>query len=242
MAFWGQHKCGSMWLNTITGALCKKAGIRYRKFSHPGEFGHDLPKYVADHGLECVSWVNAEWNVVKDLDFRGFHVVRDPRDLLVSAYFSHLKTHPTEAWPQLAEFRPFLERATMEDGLFMEFGFIPDTFRRLREWQLDDPRVLQLRLEDVSPDPVNALREAYRFIGLFDRGLTEADFLAVMDRHRFESVSGGRKPGEEDRNSHFRKGIAGDWKNHLTERHVRYFKTALNDVLLKYGYEQDDRW
>jgi hypothetical protein len=242
MAYFGQHKSGSTWLNRITMSLCKKAGIPAAQFSKRSDFDHDLGQYVAQRGIRCVAWNNAEWELVKDLNFRAFHVVRDPRDVLVSAYYSHLKTHPTKDWPQLAQFRPFVEKAEMEDALFMEIGFIPDVFRRFREWNLDDPRVMNLRLEDISPDPVNKLRKAYQFIGLFDAGVTEDQFLEVMEEHQFEKLSGGRKQGEESTNSHYRKGIAGDWQNHFNKRHCNYFKRAMNDILVKYGYEQDENW
>ena len=31
-------------------------------------------------------------------EFRGIHLIRDPRDIVVSGYFSHLKTHPENEW------------------------------------------------------------------------------------------------------------------------------------------------
>lgn len=242
MAYLGQHKCGSTWLNLMTVDLCKAAGIACARLSNRANFKHDLGKFVREKGLGCIAWNNAEWSIMKGLDFRGFHVVRDPRDILVSAYYSHKKTHPTEEWPQLAQVRPFLEAAEFEDALFIELGFIPDVFRRLREWDISDERVLNLRLEDLSQDPENILRQAYTHIGLFDAGLTEERFQQVLAERDFEKLSGGRKKGEEDTSSHFRKGVAGDWRNHFTERHIRYFKAAMNDILVKYGYEQDDQW
>jgi hypothetical protein len=242
MAFFGQHKSGSTWMNRMTISLCRKAEIPVARFSKRADFNYDLGKYVADHGVRCVAWNNAEWSIVKDLNFRAFHVVRDPRDILVSAYYSHLKTHPTNEWPQLAQFRPFLQGAKMEDGLFMEFGFIPDVFRRLREWDTTDPRVLQLRLEDVSKCPKEKLRQAYTFAGFFDAGVTDEIFEESLEENSFEKLSGGRKKGQENRDSHYRKGTAGDWKNHFNERHITYFKSALNDILVKYGYEKDSNW
>jgi len=242
MAYLGQHKSGSTWLNLLTMDLCKAAGLTCGRFSARKDFNFNLGAYVKEKNLDCIAWNNAEWSLMKDLNFRGFHVVRDPRDVLVSAYYSHVKTHPTESWPQLEQVRPFLEAAEFEDALFIEIGFVPDVFRRLREWQLNDPRVMDLRLEDISKDPVNTLRKAYTFIGLFDAGLSEEAYLRVMDERSFEKLSGGRKKGEEDTSSHFRKGVHGDWKNAFTDRHIRYFKRAMNDILVKYGYEKDDQW
>jgi hypothetical protein len=242
IAFWGQHKCGSNWINRITEAVATRIGLRYEKFSRPTEFDRDLPAHVARNGLQCVSWVNAEHRMIKDLDYRAYHVVRDPRDILVSAYFSHLKTHPTDRWPRLAEFRPKLQAVSKDEGLMMEFDFIKDVFRRLREWDLSDQRTLTLRLEDISPDPPAAFRRAFEFVGFFDAGLSEWGFKRIMKRFRFEKMSGGRRRGVENRDSHFRKGEHGDWKNHFTAEHTAYFKAQLNDILVKYGYERGDAW
>src|SRR4030095_9784796 len=39
----------------------------------------------------------------------------------------------------------------------------------------------------------------------------------IVHYNIFETAT-GRKPGQEDVNAHLRKGIAGDWKNHFTNR------------------------
>ena len=111
VAYFGQHKCASAWCHGIMGRMAKKAGLRHQKFSRRTEFDSDLGAYVARHRLGAVSWVNAEYTLLAGLDCRGFHVVRDPRDILVSAYFSHLTTHPTENWPRLVPFREKLQAA-----------------------------------------------------------------------------------------------------------------------------------
>jgi lipopolysaccharide transport system ATP-binding protein len=39
----------------------------------------------------------------------------------------------------------------------------------------------------------------------------------IVKKCSFESLSGGRIPGDENRHHHYRKGVAGDWKNHMPE-------------------------
>lgn len=242
IAYWGQHKSGSNWIHQITGRVARKLSMKYARFSRPLEFDGDLSNYRDKHGLKCVSWVNAEYTKIKDVEWKGYHVVRDPRDVIVSAYFSHVKTHPTENWPRLAEFRPKLQAASKEDGIMMEFDFIKDVFRRLENWDVNDARALTLRLEDISQDYVTKFREAFEFVGFFDLGLSDKLFLMIMEEFSFEKMSGGRKKGEEDTDSHYRKGVHGDWVNHFTDQHKDYFKEHHNDLLVKYGYESDDNW
>jgi hypothetical protein len=69
------------------------------------------------------------------------------------------------------------------------------------------------------------------------------DYLGkVVAANRFEARTGGRKPGAEDLGSHERKGVAGDWKNHFTDRVAKAFKERYGELLVATGYEADDRW
>ncbi len=44
----------------------------------------------------------------------------------------------------------------------------------------------------------------------------------------FKNMSGGRKPGSEDKGSFFRKGISGDWRNHFSAEEIKVFNNALD--------------
>lgn len=59
---------------------------------------------------------------------------------------------------------------------------------------------------------------------------------------RFERLTGGRVRGQEDVLSHERKGVAGDWRNHFTERVPREFKARFGELLVATGCEKDLHW
>jgi len=63
----------------------------------------------------------------------------------------------------------------------------------------------------------------------------------VLVANKFEARS-GRKRGQEDVTSHERKGIAGDWKNHFTDKIAKTFKERFGELLVATGYETDWRW
>ena len=52
----------------------------------------------------------------------------------------------------------------------------------------------------------------------------------------FQRFSGGRLRGDEDRASHFRKGVAGDWRDHFDEEAVRSFEAQAGGLLRDLGY------
>jgi hypothetical protein len=103
-----------------------------------------------------------------------------------------------------------------------------------------------VRYERLVADPVAELCAISTYAGL---GLTRGFAAAVSDRHRFERLTAGRRiwragrrPGESDPRSHFRKGVVGDWRAHFTPEHVALFKAHGGADLIRLGYEQDDRW
>ena len=68
--------------------------------------------------------------------------------------------------------------------------------------------------------------------------LNEETLNMVIENVKFKPMSGGRQSGEENQNSHQRKGISGDWRNHFTKKHIQIFKEMGGEDFLKsVGYE-----
>src|SRR5579862_2201277 len=99
--FLGHHKCASCWTSDIVLELCATLRWCYWSIDHPGPFARvGLPRWAADNRIDVVGFLNARPELLPDdPDLRGFHVIRDPRDLCVSAYWSHRNSHPVGAWP-----------------------------------------------------------------------------------------------------------------------------------------------
>ena len=102
LAYFGHHKCATIWISSIVSSVCKKIGLRFFEVNGPPLFDHNLKSFVEGKKIEFLSYTNANIKFVNRLEnFTGFHVIRDPRDIIVSAYFSHLHSHPTDIWPEL---------------------------------------------------------------------------------------------------------------------------------------------
>jgi hypothetical protein len=61
-------------------------------------------------------------------------------------------------------------------------------------------------------------------------------------KSKFSNFSSGRKNGVEDKNSFYRKGVVGDWKNYMNKENVELFKKYSGESLILLGYEKDDNW
>jgi hypothetical protein len=226
------------------------------KYVHsPGQFNRDLASYLEQNSIDFLTYANADINFVRQLEhFRGFHVIRDPRDIAVSSYFSHLHSHPTDGWASLEAHRETLQEISKEEGLFRDMEFIHnDVFERMARWDYSLPHVLEVKMEDLTREPVEQFMKIAEFLGILKKRPTIFSRQAVprisagklekiIHKKNFSRLSGGRKPGEENSKHHFRKGVAGDWVNHFNEDHKNYFKEKYNPLLVQLGYENDDRW
>jgi len=272
LAYFGHHKCASSWLSDITREIAAAAGLTYAHVHNPRMFGGDLRSYLADNRVGFLAYVNASGSVVSALDdYRGFHVIRDPRDIVVSSYFSHLYSHPTTDWPELVDHRRQLIAVDKERAMYLVIDFLEGVFEDLAGWEYSNPRVLELKMEDVVRAPEVTLLSAFEFLGLVDvdrTGLPVQLAAAVssvkvrrpwlmpfrvvplpasvvtrtLKRNAFAVKADGRTPGVENVSSHYRKGISGDWANHFSAGHKDYFKARYGDLLVMLGYESDRDW
>jgi hypothetical protein len=241
LAYYGHHKCGTQWMKSILRPVADR--IRRDLVVHSGRatFGRSLAATISDPATTLLCYVNADARQVERLGpMRGFHIVRDPRDIVVSAYYSHLYSHPD--YGKLQEHRRRLQSASKSEGLLLEMHNRRHQFRVMEGWDYERSDVLELHMEAVTTDTRNALPRILSFLGLgAGEGFDEAFVNQIVEQNDF-NVLAGRPPGTEDVRSHYRKGVAGDWVEHFNEEHVAYFKAHYNDLLIKLGYESSPDW
>jgi len=178
-------------------------------------------------------------SIQKTKDYKGFYVMRDPRDFLISQYFSNRFTH--KPGKKIVEtHKAQLDSLSEEEGIMYNINFFPEVYESMRSWtKCDDPRMKVMKYEDLFGknqfDHIKALFEHLE-IRISDQKLK-----SILDQYSFKSIS-GRKKGEGDKHSHYRKGVAGDWKNYFSEAHKKHFKEIAGQILIDLGYEQDLNW
>ena len=169
--FFGHHKCGTSWFTQILWHLSADLGLKFRGFNSPEQFEEiGLAEFVKKEGIDWLSLRNASWENVKKLpNFRGFHVVRDPRDIVVSGYFSHLKTHQLSC-DSIIQAREKLVNLPKEDGLIAEMeGISGGILDQISEWNYGErEEILELKMEEIAADPATKFREIFQHLGYFD--------------------------------------------------------------------------
>lgn len=173
-------------------------------------------------------------------DFRAFYILRDPRDIIVSNYFSMKYSHPALN-EYLASNRRDLGQLSEEDGIMKVIvktaKFISQIMHR---WKMaDDPRIKTYKFEDVfGPDQFGHVKDLFAHCRL---ALDDRDIRQLLDQYSFQKMS-GRQAGTEDQKHHYRKGVSGDWKNYFTAAHKECFNREAGELLVGLGYEKDLHW
>jgi hypothetical protein len=242
LAYFGHHKAGSTWISRITQEICAQSGLQAVVHNNAMRLGGHLEEYRKANPFNFLILLNSDYTFVRYVDVKGFHVVRDPRDIVVSGYFSHYYNHPDEGWPRLTHFRRYLRTLSKDEGLLREMEFLSGGLYDMLAWNYDTPAILQLRFEDLIKDPVHHFTVIFGFLGIVPQKASEEQLGGIIGQYSFEKLSGGRQPGSEDQTHHFRKGKPGDWQNHFNEQHKDYFKRLYNPLLLKLGYEKTENW
>jgi hypothetical protein len=182
-AYFGHHKCASTWIDNIIREVALEHGYNYRGIvDHQTPTGHgpltdythtfgrdELGGYVQREGIDFIGALTSDWSQVEGLSsFRAFHVIRDPRDIIVSGYFSHKNSHPVDHLPHMEAHRKRLQSMPKEEGLLLEMDYAASEMDDLATWNYDHPSVLELKMEDLTARPYEGFVEVFEFLGLLD--------------------------------------------------------------------------
>jgi Sulfotransferase domain len=174
--------------------------------------------------------------IPKPARYKAFFVMRDPRDIVISWYFSIKCSHPVVG--EVEQLRLHLNRLSDSDGLLYAIEFLHDygLFKAQRSWAhvpTYDPNVLLVRYEDLLGPNNQPIVE--RLLEHCDIRMPSTVLAELLAAHSFEQLS-GRKRGQEDRHAHYRKGIAGDWRNYFDLKIEARFQEVAGDVLAVWNY------
>lgn len=189
---------------------------------------------------------------------RAAYLYRDGRDVLTSFFFHRLRvarrtSHPasdkvrrhlTALFGHEYEERPvryLLSRFVDHELRRPSMGSRLSWSRHVTEWYAPDerPHLAYLRYEDLLADaPTTLATTLERLTGEpADRDRVSSS----VERFSMQAQT-GRLPGQEDTESHIRKGIVGDWKNHFTRECAEIFHHHAGETLILLGYEEDAGW
>jgi Sulfotransferase domain len=167
--FFGHHKCATTWIESMIKPVCNELKLNHCNVHNSKIFREELDQFVETNKIDFLSYTNADYDYVKQLkSFKGFHVVRDPRDIVVSAYFSHLYSHSTEEWSELISYREKLKNMSKDEGLLEEIKFRKKSFEMMGNWDYKLNHVMEIQMEKLIINPYNYFVEILRFLGILN--------------------------------------------------------------------------
>ncbi|NEU14308.1 hypothetical protein G3T14_19565 [Methylobacterium sp. BTF04] len=220
------HKCASRWMIAY---LAKTADINARSFTSV-----DRTDLIRPSEADWCLFGNSAYETAASRKLFGIHIVRNPLSILLSAYYSHLTSHPTDGWSKLERHRAVLRSANLVDGLYLTLAFLEQDnindgavgpLYALRRWDYSDPRFLVVRMEDAVGDPSGVLGRALGSANM--KVPNDADF-------RFEAFADGRSIGDIRPDAHYRSGLPHEWRDVLPQPLINHCRWAYSDLLERY--------
>jgi len=224
------HKAMTTYFNAVLRLFAYASGVTYEKVLL--EQPLDRSKVIlSNHG---------KMDFPALAPYRCVHLMRDPRDMIVSGYHYHKWTY--EAWAMRPDengqsYQDKLNSVDKKTGLFMEIDHFVFFYRELLEnWDMDDPDTLEVSYEGLMGEGRDALyRDIFEFFGCEGEQLDLG--VDLMRLFEAKSRTGRSEDAAQAKHSHIRSGRSEQWRKELDPAHLAYIEAQLGPVLRKFGYD-----
>lgn len=225
------HKCGTVWFLSVLKDVAEHYGLAFEARRYGAGIADGTRVVMYEHPPQTLDGLPP---------FRGSHIIRDPRDAIVSGYHYHLWSEewwlhdPQESYGGVG-FQDHLRSLSMEQGLMAEIRWAATYgVREMTDWDYHDPRFLELRYEDAMRDKDATFDRLFRHYGFSPEAADKAVYIAR--RSSFDRVA-RRAAGTVKEGSHLRSGKAGQWREVLTQDHLDLLDHLTDNAPRRLGYD-----
>lgn len=235
------HKTGTVWMDGVFKAIAAALGRNYlqlnsRNLHRLDELERPSILFSPDSNLHRLS------DLLDRDDVRILHLIRDPRDVLISAMHYHKKSKETwlhEAVPGYDNrtYQRTLNglKTTLQKYVFEMEHSTRNTIREMVQWDYGRPNCIEARYEDLRQD-----KRLRCWSGMVDAlGFDPEEQVVCREMFRKNSLFGnltlyGSK--------HVRSGDVAQWKRTFTPELATAFLERFPAALQVLKYEADDGW
>ena len=243
------HKTGTRWLRTVFKKIGRELGLPLPHMRDLNEIGQ-REFLTGTPGI--ISITNGEVpGFLQNVDHVTIlHMIRDPRDVLISGARYHLRHQPAKRSPEkfLHRPRPELDGKSYQQKLQSLPNYEAQlmfemrwkhlhTMQQLRAWDYSDPRCIEWRYEDLIADEQTDL-----FADALAQAGYHGDALSRMRRIFWENSLFGGLADPSSRVAHIDSGIVLRWRRELPLTVAESYLSFHGDDLIALGYEPDKRW
>ncbi len=242
------HKTGTVWMRRTFHKFASSEGIPIIRVG--GKFSQDeLPETGP---ALLVNWSSTFPRDLLDRDdVRAFHMIRDPRDVLISGARYHLTAKTgNEKW--LARPRrefgglSYQEKINTEETRTAQLRFEmhnkhKSSMEEMLGWPYGHRNVVDVKYEDLINDTDASLfRQSIETMDV--QGFDKERLLEFYWTH---SIFGGLKEADNMKGnvkSHIKSGRTAQWRDGLPPEIAREYCDTFGKDLITLGYEEDTSW
>jgi len=235
------QKAGSQWLRAIMKdpRVIQVTGLRefpQRRYEW-GEFVRSFPKKTVIPGLYISFELYDE--IIKPNNYKTIYVIRDPRDIVVSWYFSMLKSHVLMG--KVGKYRSILKNLSFDEGIHFCIDALTIKFAQMRSWAIncDDPNVKIYRFEDIIESPASSLKDIFLHFGIEIEDRLVTDILNDYSKEKMRERDLNKRKNSME--SHYRK-LSSSHKDAFTAEHYDHFYRVTGDLVKCFGYSENDNF
>lgn len=259
MLHFGYHKAMTVFFRKVFSDVASKYGWHQKHHrSRINDFYEDIEKYRKSGTTSIISINNKKIDLDSLPTYIGTHIVRDPRDLLVSSYRYHLWC--SEKWIKkpmdqarrdllcleelgLTEqakgksYQELLNSVSKIEGYKLELNSRRPAFQQMFDWNYANPRILEIRYENIFGNEEEIFAKIFTHYGL---PVSEVNQLrTIVNKHSFKSLKQKQATGKQQ---HAEVGSPSQWKTYLPLEIQQEFQKKYGKLLIKLGYEKNDSW
>lgn len=248
------HKAMTVFFSSVFRTISQKFNI-YHTFYHSVTlngiqediFQREEPRIIS------LSHSNGAIDITNAPSYKGTHLIRDPRDLLVSGYRYH--KYCTEDWAlkpfneatikyfgikelglekiaaKVNTYQQLINHLDIETGYLLELNLRKTSFDIMFHWNYENPNMMELRYENVFGNENEMFAKIFKHYG-FNKAYTDYG-LKMVENYNFKNLSAKGKTGN---NKHANTGIAGQWKENLPPSIIEKFNQEFGELLKKLNY------
>ena len=236
------HKTGTVWMSSTFGAICEATNLQFRQVGRNENISRDevvSPIVVFQSHSEFAAF---PW-LIENEQHRVFHLIRDPRDVVISAMHYHRVAKESQLHRPRKKFggRTYQEQLndlpTDRDRYLFEMeNTSANVIRAMQSWNYQRPNCFDCKYEDLMAD---------EDMTLFSRVLAHLGFskreIRIGRKKFWQHSIFGKKAGKTG-TTHIRSGASRQWPDVFDRNLAETFVQEFGDVLVALGYERDNSW
>ena len=234
------HRCGTVWFNNFFKQI-EIVGIKPISYNQGGRsYSKIINKPLQSNSIAfnmCCDY--DRFKIVAGNKYKAIHVYRDPRELIVSNYYSWKESHPNNQFLIERDRRIKVIKMNKDDGMIFvidELHKYKNIWNAMRSWaESNDPNVKFFKLTELLKK--DNLSEFICFMNFLECDYNQDSLAKVLKNLSFKKIT-NREIGVQQNNNHFRSGTDKTWRSELTDKVLEHFYNVTDNLTEILGYNR----